>query len=92
MKTIVENKQVLFGPTKRWIFSNPRNHLQVGVLTCKQEKLFLSLPVEGMGGMQIECIGFSKAWRIANRECYRRGKLFNRLVTYPLLFLKGKVH
>jgi hypothetical protein len=102
MKHIVNHKLVKSGETTRWVFSNPRNKLQVGVLTrtslypalphIHQVKLVLSLPIEGMNGVCIRCEGFHQAWTIANRECYRRGKLLNRLFVFPILFAKGCVY
>jgi hypothetical protein len=77
--------------TKRYVFWNPKTGRQVAVFSWSETGgTKLSVPIEGMGGWHVSCT-WDEACRIANRECYRRGWLFNRLVSVPSFFLQDRL-
>lgn len=47
----------------------------------------VSVPIEGMGGWSILCNSKSRAFKIANNEISKRGKVINRLFHMPVSFL-----
>lgn len=77
--------------TRRWVFWNPKTGRQVAVFSEYSNRgSRLSIPIEGMGGWHVSC-HFDEALHIANRECYRRGWLFNRLAGMPILYLQDRL-
>lgn len=94
MKTVVKLKPIIIrnGIIERGVFYNGETGRQVAILTYNSRgKAKLSIPIEGMGGWHVDCKSDAEAWKIANRECYRMSKLFNRVVGMPIFYLQSRL-
>lgn len=90
----VNFKVVMSSPEMaRGVFYHPVTCRQLAVLTYKgPDKYRLSIPIEGMGGWHVVLPSFQKAKRVAQREMFALGKLYNRTVFMVAAILFYKLH
>lgn len=94
-KETVTYKVVLDSPNQiRGVFYSNRTNRQLAVLNSLRSRpgVRLSVPIEGMGGWHVILPSTKSAYRVAERETTRWGRIYNRTVFMALAFLIHKLH